>query len=72
MSEYLPTVLGGYSFSSQEGMELSEEWEREEGVEQSEVRWTEEEERLREYRWETPDVDDTLKRVLEGLDEVSQ
>jgi hypothetical protein len=70
LKEYLPSVLGGYSFSSQEGMELSEEWEREEGVEQSEVQWSEEEQRLREYRWETPEVDDTLKRVLEGLDEV--
>jgi hypothetical protein len=72
LSSYLPAGLGlasPYSFSSQDGQEFEEEWT--EGVQQAEVRWSEEEVRLREYRWETPEIDETLKVMLEGLIDVS-
>lgn len=72
LSSYLPAGLGistPYSFSSQDGQEFAEEWG--EGVEQTEVPWSEEEERLREYKWETPEIDETLKVMLDGLNEVS-
>lgn len=41
------------------------------GTPQEPVEWTAEEEILRQYSWTPPDVDASLQRVLDDLDEVS-